>query len=246
MDLAIPGDHLFNEPIRVKALSPELSITIPEEGGWVRKSVKSRTYKLTRYIVAALIHAASSTTVKLRASVQDQGTGHDIHYGEAGLPVSVVSVAKGVEQESFSIRKRDFAALVSLREELAAALNRLSRSGPRLRSAKIDDTPIEEHAEPAVLVTRLVAQIAPIVRTIVKRSQSPDELVVKRVLSDNRREEIFTSRAELLRKLAPLSAEARARFEPLGLGVAPVGEAEVASTKPAAAPKLPPDPTPDH
>ena len=128
----------------MKALSPELSITIPDEGGWVRKSVKDRTYKLTRYIVAEMTHASGATTVKLRASVQDQGTGHDIHYGEAGLPVSVVSVAKGVEQESYSIRKRDVAALVSLREELAAALNRLSRSGPRLRSAKIDDTPIEE------------------------------------------------------------------------------------------------------
>ena len=94
-----------------------------------------------------------------------------------------------------------------------------------------------------MLVKRLIAQIAPVVREIAKHSQSSDELVVKRVLADNRREETFVAKAELLRKFASLSPGRRACFEPLGLGSAAPEEARGRKESPAtsqAAPTAPP------
>ena len=234
MNLDIPGDHIFKEPLRVRALMPELSIKVSEEGGWVRKSVQVRTHNLVKYYVVAVRHASDATTVKLRTSAQDQDTGYDLHYNELGEPLSVVSVAKGAEEESFAIRHLDVADLRKLREELDAALSSLSKCGARLRSAELDETSIQEHPHPGVLVARLVAQIAPVVREIAKHSQSPNELVVKRVLSDNRREEIFALKSDLRRKLDPLSPEARARLDPLGLG-----DAEADEAKSDEAPRLP-------
>jgi len=243
MDLDIPGDHLFNEPVRIRELLPQLSITVPEEGGWVRKSVELRSHKLAKEYVVEVSHASGATTVRLRTSVQEQDTGYDFHYGEAGQPTSVVRVAKGVERESFAIQERDIAGLVSLRDKLTAAMSQLRQNQPRLRNALLDNTPIQEHAEPAELVKRLVAQIAPVVREIAKHSQSPAELVVKRVLADHRREETFASKLELLQKLDPLSAGARALFDPLGLGGAAADKAKRRDESPAIARETPGRPT---
>jgi hypothetical protein len=55
------------------------------------------------------------------------------------------------------------------------------------------------------------------VQSVAARSLSPTELVIKRMLADGRREEIFVERAELVRKLDPLPAAHRALFAPLGL-----------------------------
>ena len=51
------------------------------------------------------------------------------------------------------------------------------------------------HAKPTLLVERLIATMAPVVQEIAARSQSPGELVLRRLLSGDRREEIFLSKA---------------------------------------------------
>jgi hypothetical protein len=79
-----------------------------------------------------------------------------------------------------------------------------------------------------VLAQRLIAVIAPTVQQIAQRSRSPGELVLRRPLGDNRREEIFISTADLLKRLDGLPLHAREVFAPLRLGgepgVAPVDE----------------------
>jgi hypothetical protein len=63
--------------------------------------------------------------------------------------------------------------------------------------------------------------MAPTVREIAARSGSADELIIRRLLGDGRREERFVRRSELLDKLAPLPETARSLFAPLGLGTIP-------------------------
>lgn len=67
------------------------------------------------------------------------------------------------------------------------------------------------------LVTRLVTSFAPTVEAIVQRSPSTQELSLKKEHDDGRREELYLRRDELLKKLAPLHAEGRGVFAPLGL-----------------------------
>ena len=62
-----------------------------------------------------------------------------------------------------------------------------------------------------------LTQAGPAIRAIAQHSLSPSELVLKRVLADDRREEIFASKADLLEKLAPLPPKLFRLFGPLGL-----------------------------
>jgi hypothetical protein len=89
-----------------------------------------------------------------------------------------------------------------------------------------------------VLAARIIEAIAPTIREIARHSLSPRELVLKRVLGDDRREEIFVARAELSAKVAPLPASARKVFAPLG--VIDDVEASERGEKRTAPPPVPP------
>jgi hypothetical protein len=84
--------------------------------------------------------------------------------------------------------------------------------------AKLDGLPLEKHEKPAILVERLVSSMSPVVREIAGHSLVPGELVLKRLLSDDRREEIFVSKAELETKIRRLPTAMQKLFSPLGLG----------------------------
>jgi hypothetical protein len=89
--------------------------------------------------------------------------------------------------------------------------------------------------------------MAPVVREIARHSLSPQELVLKRMLAGDRREEIFASKAELAQKLDPLPASLRQVFAPLGLdegaaAPAPAPERAARKTQPPPAPPPPPPP----
>jgi hypothetical protein len=85
------------------------------------------------------------------------------------------------------------------------------------------------------LIERLVEEMAPVVQEIARRSKSTEELIIKRVTGDKRREEIFISKADLVAKIALLPAQLRVLFRPLGL------EEQRPSTRPPppAEPKTP-------
>lgn len=67
------------------------------------------------------------------------------------------------------------------------------------------------------VVSRLVRTFAPIVEEIATRSPSQQELSLKLENDQGKREEVYLRRDELLNKLAPLNADGRGIFAPLGL-----------------------------
>jgi len=77
LSLAIPSDHLFAELVRVDRVVPLLVVKLPQESGWVRKSVKLRGYKLAKEVLTEISFAPGSATLKLRAAPQEEA-GYDI------------------------------------------------------------------------------------------------------------------------------------------------------------------------
>ncbi len=217
--LDIPADHLLGQPLRIDRLLPDLAIQVPEMSGWVRKSVKLRTYKIAKEYVVDVTHHESRVMMHLRASVQDRENGFDITYEAPGKPVSITRLSKGTASDPFDPEPEDVGSLRELFVEVAKATAGLVGNRRALLSAQLDDMPLEEHEQPEILIERLVAQMAPVVREISDHSLSPAELVLKRVLADDRREEIFASKADLREMLGPLSDLDRAVFQPLDLGV---------------------------
>jgi hypothetical protein len=115
----------------------------------------------------------------------------------------------------------DVARVRALRDSLAGMAADLAQHKKSLRDASLEGGALRALPSPRVLVERLVANIAPIVQEIGKRSLAPGELVLKRLLDDTRREEIFVSKKELARKVQVLPQDMRRIFDPLELASGP-------------------------
>jgi hypothetical protein len=89
--------------------------------------------------------------------------------------------------------------------------------------------------------------MAPTVQEIASRSQSPGELVLRRLIGEARREEIFLSKQELKSKVEVLNERSRALFDPLWVvppvGASPPSVAFVPPTSPPITAVPPPPPT---
>lgn len=218
IDLEIPPDHLLKEPVRIDRIAPGLTVKVPEKSGWVRKSVKMRPHKLAKEYIISVSHSTKRTTIKLRNALHEADSGYDLIFGTKNR-VAVARLAKGTESVPFEPDLEDKKALLAFYEDLGHSLSLLESSRRALRGAQLDGTPLAEHADATVLVRRLVQQMAPVVQEISNHSLSPEELVLKRVLADDRREEIFLSKADLRKKIEPLPAALREIFAPLHLEV---------------------------
>src|SRR5690606_29578244 len=98
---------------------------------------------------------------------------------------------------------------------LGEACNALEGQLAGRATFRLDERPLEHCLDETV--ERLVAQLAPDVAEIARRSPSGDELVLKRVLEGNRREEVFLERRQLAARTRELSPAQRAMLAPLGL-----------------------------
>jgi hypothetical protein len=88
--------------------------------------------------------------------------------------------------------------------------------------------------------------MAPVVQEIAARSQSPGELVLRRLLADDRREEVFLSKSELRRKLEPLPEGERALFDTLLVDMPPRKQFAPFADKPPVADMLAPPARPSR
>jgi hypothetical protein len=217
IELEVPSGHLFSSALRVDRVMERLEIQVPESNGRNRGDVKLRPYRFEKSYVAELAIGVTGSAVKLRDAPDVAAAGYDILFGDEQR-VRIMRVGEREEQALTDVNESDASRLRSLCERLSAPAVELGKHRKALLEVTLDGQPLTEHEGPAILVERMIQHIAPIVREIARRSSSPDELVLRRLLAEDRREEIFISKAELMRKLEPVPATLRGLFEPLGLG----------------------------
>jgi len=193
-------------------------VKLPEKGGWRRKGVRMRGHRLGGLYLTHVVLANRQTTLKLRVAPEDDETGYNLLIAVIEPRVRLVQVQKGGDHSPpFEPMEDDSVRFIELAELIVEAASDLIRSRGSLREARIDGKALGE-VEPAILVKRLVSKMAPVVTEIARHSLAPDELVLKRVVTDDRREEIFAPKADLLAKLDPVPLALRGVFAPLGLG----------------------------
>ena len=226
LELEFPASNVFSQVTRVEQFVTGLEVHAPESGGFFRKEGKIKPQRLDRMHLVEL-SLGNGDGFKLRMSPNGTGGGFDVTIGESqDLLVAYVN-EKGEAGTPSEPSPADVSSYRALFERLVAAGNDLRLCRKRLLEAKLDDETFVEHEDPAVLVERLVEEMAPVVQEIARRSKSTEELIIKRVTGDKRREEIFSSKAELLQLLDPLSPQLRELFKPLGL------DEQKPSTRPA-------------
>lgn len=238
LELAIPSAHPLASVVRIDKMMERLEVHAPESGGWLRKEVKLRAQRLDKEFITAVVSNDSETMIQLRAAADGTGVGFDLTVPESGVRVSLRRVGEATEWPPFELDETDSSKIRELKEKILAAAADLMHARRGLVEVALGDKPLGEQRDPKVIVERLVAEMAPVVREITKRSLAPTELVLKRQTGDGRREEIFVSRRDLQERLRPLGKEARAVFAPLALGEPPAEEpatVKVAPDKPAEA-----------
>jgi hypothetical protein len=246
MDLEIPAGNLFDRVVRVDRLMERLDVQAPEVGGWLHKEVKKRTQHLEKHHLLEFAFGASSGALKLRVNADGTGPGFDVLFAKEAPRVRLTRVEQqdGAAETPFDVDDDDAKSLLALYQKLAGPAGELSQHRRRLVEARVDGEVMRNHAKPAVLVERLIAAMAPVVQEIASRSQSPSELVLRRLLSGDRREEIFLSKAELKAKIEPLVEGNRALFDPLWMTPAAPVAVPLKTAPAAAAPESAPIPVP--
>lgn len=241
--LDIPAGHMLAQVIKVERLSPGLEIRVPEKGGWMRKGMRLRSHRIAGEYITEVLRTSLQTTIKLRTNPEEDDSGYNLLITPVEPRIRLVRVQKGGEHSPpFEPADSDVPLFLELASQLTDALYELVSSRGPLLEARLDGTPLASHENPPLLVKRLIAKMSPAVQEIARHSLAPDELVLKRVLADDRREEIFASKADLLGKLDPVPLSLRGVFAPLGLGDLGTGAVSGAAAGASAGP--PPAPLP--
>jgi hypothetical protein len=240
LDLEVPAAHALAHVLRVDKIVERLEVQAPEEGGWLRKEVKLRPQRLDKDFVTELVLAPEETTLRLRTAADGTGVGFDVMV--RGSAVRVVRVGED-GLPPFELAEVDADRVVALKDKLATLCDDLKGRRRALVEARFGECAMDKIASPRVVVEQLVEAIAPIVQEIAKRSLAPTELVLKRLLSDGHREEIFVAKEQLRKRLERLSPPLLTLFAPLGLGDPSQTAAPAPAKPPAPAPKASRPPT---
>ena len=216
LELEVPAGHLLERVVRIDRLAERLEIEVPEISGWLHKELKLRTQHLEKHHFMGLSSGPAGSTLHLRLPPDGTGPGYDVTFEDPDGPVRLVRVDEQQKREEpFEAQQADVPKLRALREKIGAALGELARHRTKIVEAKLDGESLQGHPKPTLLVERLIAVLVPETREIAARSQSRSELVLRRSLGGDRREEIFLSRQDLTLKLEPLNDRNRALFDSL-------------------------------
>jgi hypothetical protein len=186
IELVVP--EAWSGGARVERFAPALEIRAPQTSGWLMKEVTQRPQKLERHFITELICEHDTTTFKLRAE-PDVEAGFDVSSDRGGVIIVRVGAKDDAALGPFELQPEDAKALRGLAQKLDEWAAGLARQ--TLVAASFDGADLLTLPKFAPLVERLVAMLAPIVGEIAQRSPTPNELVIRRLLADNRREEIF-------------------------------------------------------
>ena len=184
----------------------------------------------------------SETAIRLRSAQDGTGAGFDILLQSDPSRIQLVRIVEGgaAADAIHNVVGDDATKVEALRDSLVALAGELADHKKALRKASLGGTPLPDLASPRALVDQILASIAPTVREIAKRSLAPGELVIKRLLGDSRREEVFVSKKELRQKVEPLPPELRAAFDPLELWDGPAKVIVASDPSPRPEPSPPP------
>jgi hypothetical protein len=181
-------------------------------------------HKLSRFHVTEFAVGAVESSIKIRSSPEAHASGYDIVISAGEPQVRLLKTGKDSDGAGpFDPEPSDVLNVLRFRNALEEACRSLATKRRALTSAEIDEQAMEESEHMRTLVERLVQVLAPVVREISAHSLSPDELVLRRMTGDDRREEIFVSKSELRAILDGLGDDDRRLFDPLELDAARMG-----------------------
>lgn len=214
-DVAIPADSEWNHPMSVSALLHGMPIPSVVELRGKRRAMNLDTFAVTEVNVAP-----GRVALVLRESSKKASAGlHIVMPHSSDTAPLVVALDKHDQPKSqpFCLDEHGSAGIHALWAAIEARIPALLAARSALVSARLGGQEVGELAHPAVLAEAILMALAPLLREMRMRSMVPGELILKRDLGGDRREEMFVPRRVLLQKIASLPPRYRQVFEAVGL-----------------------------
>src|SRR5262249_99400 len=164
-------------------------------------------------IVTELVDDGKKIAIEIRAEYgAETGYNLSLEHETARLRMRRLGPSDDASVGPFDIQPDDTAPLLDFAQKLRPTASHLARV--HLTKALYEGGEFEAQSTFIDFVERLVSMMTPIVREIAQRSLTQNELVIRRALGNDRREEIFVTKATLREKYAGLAESLRALFAP--------------------------------
>lgn len=137
--------------------------------------------------------------------------------GEAGPLVVELDKRDQARGQPFYLDEASAAAMMKAWRAIERSLPDLLAAREELTAARLGGRAVSEVDHPAQIAEAILTALAPLVREMRMRSRVPGELILKRDLGGDRREEIFVPRQALWNKMADLAPRHRQLFEAIGI-----------------------------
>jgi hypothetical protein len=218
---AVPPDHLLSRPRRAGDFVSALEVHLPREAGWLSRRVEVSPVRLEKLFVSEVHLGPELVMIRLtKTSVGGAGYEARVESREGAVRATMVELPESGEPgpvEPVVVTGEDEARLLALVEQIAACVRQLVGVRRRLLSGELSGQALGELDSPRAIADALIADMAPTVREISRRSGAPGELVLRRDQGEGRREETYCTHAELIDKILVLPPDLRAAFAPLDL-----------------------------
>jgi hypothetical protein len=202
----IPMAELFGVPVNAVI-----------DGGKGRR----RQVRLDPTVLTELQVAPGREAMVLREATKRTGLALHILMPRPGEPAPLVVALdrrdKG-QGQPFYLDEVGARAVLGAWRALQTKLPELVAARDELVAARLAGRDVSEVEHPAQMAEGILHFLAPLVREMRIRSRVPGELILKRDLASDRREEIFVPRQALWTKIAALPPRHRQLFEAIGLG----------------------------
>jgi hypothetical protein len=234
VDLGIPQGHAFGGETPMERLAPHVEIHAPEQVGWLKKEVRHKLQRIDRLVLTGVVDDGRTVMLRLRSDLASaQGLEFEVDPDGGKISAARSGPTDDPTAGPFEVAAEDVPKLVALAERVRAACAELTAS--RLVEATLGDLELKQEPSFSRLVEQLVAFMAPIVHEVARHSLTSNELVLRRQISSERREEIYVAKSTLRDKVMPLRPELRGLFGRLGLDTIP-------PSRPSSRPSAPPTP----
>lgn len=242
----IPAASRVARAIRVSDLATGLCLTETKPGRIFKSSTREVKSTLDGFHITevTLSKDLDSFVAKRHLGKPSDGFEFVMRQADSSEP-NIYPLGEDSRRQGTALRLsgEQAALLDTLWENLADAVRSLADHRHSLNRATFGNEDVAGEY-PAKLAEALLSSFAPLIREMRARSGVSGELVLKRDLSDGRREELFVPRREIEMKYAGLSYEHRCFFEAVGLGGEAttefVGRAQQVAPAPAQAPAIAP------
>jgi hypothetical protein len=222
--LDIPKAHEWGRVRRVVDLSAGTEVHVPKESGWISKRREMQIAKLDKLFICEVAVTSDRSLITLRKGPRS-GSGYQLEVSTENSPRATLRLlgedGNPTADPMLELDGEDAVHALRLWNRVIESTRDLATRRQSMTSATFDGKPLNEVDEPQSVCVRMVNVLSPVVQEIAHRSGAPGELVLRRDLGGNRREEIYITKAELHEKVLSLPPRLRGVFDPFELTEGP-------------------------